>query len=232
MFNFIQNLINKINAPAEPPQTSIVCPKCKGNILEQGDFWICENTTDDKCNVKISNIYKEHKLDFQYLVDFEKSILYKCFKRPVEEAKKEKEFRAQAGLTGATLFPCSWCDSCGAHVYRKDDEIACARCGLRFSTVYKGVNFCDEEMKSLIAHSLSEEHTFTDENGNSFKGRVLLKKNSKPVEYVFIEDINKLSEEQKDNYFLPNDLQKKHNTRYFYEMERQLAIANKSNKKN
>lgn len=226
MFNFIKKLKNKKNAQANI-KTSIICPKCRGNIFEKDDCWICENTLIDKCNINISNIYKGQKLDFKYLIAFEKSVQYRCCFVPARISNYEKEWRIKAGLINPTHLSDTHCGICRSNLYRDRDKVVCTQCDFKISTIYKEVNFSNQEITDLLNYRVSEEFTFYHKNGEPFKGRVLLNKEKKPAKYIFVEDIYNLDKEYKEKHTLPRSLENKYDTLYFDKMEEKISNTNK-----
>lgn len=196
MFDFFKKIIDN----NEEKQTA-TCPKCNGNIIEHGNYWICQNTLSKSCDFKIKNTFNSEKIDIKYLINF-KDIegVSDIFNEIQEKTKEEINIRKLFGSNNVSLLGFN-CRKCRVPLYRVDNVIKCPECDFSINAFYKGVIFSQAQMRDLLRRSASEKHEFTEADGSKTEGWVLIPQDDNYMhipEYIFFQDIDELEEKYKD----------------------------------
>lgn len=150
------------------------------------------DTVSEKTNKKAKEINIERSKQKQHL---EKVMLKSLTKR-------DKFFVGARMLEGH-------CINCASIAFRNGNTVKCSNedCNFTVSTIYSGINFSDKQMSQLIGRRISEEYTFTNKNGERFKGRVFLDFDDRiqmTSEYKFVDDISSLPEKYFEHIYAPD----------------------------
>lgn len=213
MFNFFnkKNRNNIITTNFKKKSHTARCPKCNNLLTENNDYLCCVDTLSGVCDFKIDRNINGKKISLEMFADFQSipnvinvyNIVNSERDRMIQYYKdmyadmQERYIKKDIFFKGARRLKGHCPNHFNPTLFRKGNIVKCGECDFTINTVFRGVNFSDDDIKKMLDRTISNEHIFIDDDGSSIKTTAFLdfdKKGNRNGEFELVRDISEMEE--------------------------------------